>query len=382
MHDARLPALRPPPARRVHRSAASAGRRRRRSTDPDARDFDEVWIFDNPDGVDDRALVPRRRLPALADGPPRHVDRPRRSRSADGRRLRGPADRDRRPRPGAVRRRRRRGAARRSSPRSSGQAAFVVTDAGVVRSGVAGRVVDLLARRRPRASSSSTASSRTREPRRSSAGARVLRALPRARRRNVGRRRRARRRLGDGLGQGRSPSTRPTTVMSCHLATTMKRSRPGVPVIAIPTTAGTGAETNTVRRDHRRGRRAQGLRRPRERPADGRDPRSRADPRPAARPDRRDRRRRADPLARVAPVEEPEPVRRGDRARRDPDGRGVAAAGRRRRHGPRGAQPDAPRRPLRGRRPAERDGRRRGPRDRPRDRDARPAAPTARRSPR
>ena len=40
--------------------------------DADARDFDEVWIFDNPDGDDDRALVPRVRLPALADRPPRH----------------------------------------------------------------------------------------------------------------------------------------------------------------------------------------------------------------------------------------------------------------------------------------------------------------------
>ena len=44
-------------------------------TDPDERDFDEVWIFENPDGDDDRALVPRRRLPALADGPARHLDR-------------------------------------------------------------------------------------------------------------------------------------------------------------------------------------------------------------------------------------------------------------------------------------------------------------------
>ena len=50
-------------------------------TDPDERDFDEVWIFENPDGVDDRALVPCRRLPALADGPPRHLDRHACSRS-------------------------------------------------------------------------------------------------------------------------------------------------------------------------------------------------------------------------------------------------------------------------------------------------------------
>ena len=31
-------------------SVASGGPRRRPSTDADARDFDEVWIFDNPDG--------------------------------------------------------------------------------------------------------------------------------------------------------------------------------------------------------------------------------------------------------------------------------------------------------------------------------------------
>ena len=48
---ARLSALRPPSARRVRRSAASVGRRRRRSTIRTARDFDEVWIFENPDGI-------------------------------------------------------------------------------------------------------------------------------------------------------------------------------------------------------------------------------------------------------------------------------------------------------------------------------------------
>ena len=43
--------------------------------DPDERDFDEVWVFENPDGDHDRAVVPRCRLPALADRPPRHRDR-------------------------------------------------------------------------------------------------------------------------------------------------------------------------------------------------------------------------------------------------------------------------------------------------------------------
>ena len=50
-------------------------------TDPDDRDFDEVWIFDEPGRRDDRALVPHVRLPALADGPPRHDDATRCSRS-------------------------------------------------------------------------------------------------------------------------------------------------------------------------------------------------------------------------------------------------------------------------------------------------------------
>ena len=86
--------------------------------DADARDFDEVWIFDNPDGIDDRALVPRRGLPALADGPPRHVGRPRARDRDDVRRLRRAAARDPRPRPGAVRRRRRSRSCRASVARS------------------------------------------------------------------------------------------------------------------------------------------------------------------------------------------------------------------------------------------------------------------------
>ena len=113
---ARLPALRPPPARRVHVRRRAAPGRRTGSTDPDERDFDEVWIFENPDGVDDRALVPRRRLPALADGPARHLDRHRRGGrgvTTAGRSL----DRDRAAQPRLVRGRARSSGCPRWSPR-------------------------------------------------------------------------------------------------------------------------------------------------------------------------------------------------------------------------------------------------------------------------
>src|SRR6266849_4592921 len=91
----------------------------------------------------DRALVPRRGLPSLADGAARHVDRSGRRGSLmtggyAGRRLEI-----------EVRDRARFGAGAVDELPSivgdlGGGAAFVVADPGVVGSGVAGRVVDLL----------------------------------------------------------------------------------------------------------------------------------------------------------------------------------------------------------------------------------------------
>ena len=73
-------------------------------TDPDERDFDEVWVFENPDGASDRALVPRGGLPPLADGPAGHERSTRSSRSWRDR-AGGSPDRDHPAQPGAVRRR-------------------------------------------------------------------------------------------------------------------------------------------------------------------------------------------------------------------------------------------------------------------------------------
>ena len=79
---ARLPALRPATARRV--------RVRRRTTDgaladrgPRRARLRRGLDLRQPRRPHDRALVPRRRLPAVADGPPRHLDRHASSRSAD-----------------------------------------------------------------------------------------------------------------------------------------------------------------------------------------------------------------------------------------------------------------------------------------------------------
>ena len=149
---------------------------------------------------------------------------------------------------------------------------------------------------------------------------------------------------------------------------------PGRPIVAVVTTAGTGAETNSfgVITDEAAGRKAY-VGHPSLLPvATILDPALTRGA--AAGRDRRERDRRDDPLARVAALGEPEPLRRGDGARRDPDGRGMAAG--------RGGGRQRPRVPLaaadgvasRGRRPGERHGRRPGPRARPRARDPGPAA--------
>ena len=122
--------------------------------------------------------------------------------------------------------------------------------------------------------------------------------------------------------------------------------QPGLPVVAIPTTAATAAETNTygVITDASVGRKGY-VGHPSVLPRLALlDPE--LTPGLAARTDRRDRGRCHDPLPRVAAVPEPQPVRGGRRAGHDPDGRPVATAGRRRRLGPRGARAGAARRPT------------------------------------
>ena len=168
----------------------------------------------------DRALVPRRRLPALADGPPRHLGRSRGRGRDDVRRLRRAAARDPGPRPGAVRRRRRRRSCRPSSPSLGGSCR--------VRRHRSGRRP--VGRRRPRRRPAARRRPRGRAVRRRRAepGDRVDRAReraaaarsPRSPATASPRRGRPRRRLGDGLRQGDRP---PRSQSACCHVTWLPR---------------------------------------------------------------------------------------------------------------------------------------------------------------
>ena len=159
-----------------------------------------------------------------------------------------------------------------------------------------------------------------------SAAAAVLRAL---RCSTSTRRRPGRRRVGDGHGQGARPP-RDANRRACRVssATTMKRSTPGRPGRSpIPTTAGTGAETNTLRRHHRRvGRVARATSATRALLPRLDDPRPGADHRAAAgaRPPRPASTRMTHSLESLLSAN-PNPFAEAIALGVDPDGRGVAA---------------------------------------------------------
>ena len=338
-------------------------------TDPDERDFDEVWIFENPDGVTTERWFHAVRLPALADGPARHLDRYRRG----GRRVTRLADRQieivLRNRVffgvGAIER------LPEVVASAGGSRVFVVTDPGVRGSGVIDRVLGVLAGRRASRPASSPRSSRTRAPRPSSA---------------------ARRRCGRSGWTARSSSpVGGGSSMDTAKALDLRASeRP----------PGLGA------RVRRPGPGARAAASSRCRPPPGPAPRpTRSASSPTRRPGARatSATRRCCPVATILdPVltvglppaataatgidamthslesllsRQPEPVRRGDGPRRHPDRRGVAAGGGRRRLGPRGALADAGRLAPGGRRPGQRHRGRARPRAGPLDRDARPGRP-------
>ena len=247
---------------------------------------------------------------------------------------------------------------------------FLVTDPGVPRLGVVDRVLAVLA-----AAGVATAVVRRRraEPGRSTRRARRA-ALAGLRARRHGRRA-GRRRLVDGHGQGHRRCTPPTTACpSGTSATTVRRWRPAVPSIAVPTTAGTGAETNTfgVITDEAAGRKGY-IGHPSLLPvATILDPALTVGLPPAA--------TAATGIDAMTHSLEsllsanPNPFAEAMALGGHPDRRGVAAAGRRRRLGPRGPLADADGLAPGRRRPGERHRRGPGPRARARARDARPAA--------
>ena len=206
-------------------------------TDPDERDFDEVWVFENPDGPTTERWFHAVRLPALADGPPRHLDRHGRrdrpvTRLADrqieivlrNRVQFGVGAIERLPEVVAA---------------AGGSRVFVVTDPGVRGSGVIDRVLGVLA-----AAGVETAVFAEVEPNPGAStverGAAALRAFGLAGTVVV------------PVGGGSSMDT--AKALDLRAANDLAvwdleydgpRPGPGRPVVAVPTTAGTGAETNS-----------------------------------------------------------------------------------------------------------------------------------------
>ncbi|MEJ7697035.1 MAG: iron-containing alcohol dehydrogenase [Candidatus Limnocylindrales bacterium] len=289
--------------------------------DPDERDFDEVWIFENPDGVTTEALVPHVRLPPLADRPARRERGP----GPRGVALTGLAHRSFEM---VLRNRVRFGVeAIEALPelvRSVGRGrAFVVTDPGVAASGVIDRVrgvlagagipVEVYAQVEPNPGTTS-----------------VLRGSAAL--------------TGFGLESaaivpvGGGSSMDSAKVISLHAANggdvlALAWDRPelvaGGPVIAVPTTAGTGAETNTfgVITDESAGRKGY-VGHPSLLPVwTILDPALTVGlPRAATAATGVDALTHS---LEIAPVGEPQPLRRGDVAPGHPHGGGVAAPGRR-----------------------------------------------------
>ena len=145
----------------------------------------------------------------------------------------------------------------------------------------------------------------------------------------------------------RSSPSWPARTGPCGTSRTSATGGPGRaprasrPIVAIPTTAGTGSEVGRAGCDHRRGDPHQEDHLPPAHDAADRDPRPRGHGRPAAEADRRHRHGRAGPLPRGLLRAVLAPDGRGDRGRGHPAGQDRPAARLRARRRPRGARHDA-----------------------------------------